>query len=196
MSRVAKKPIIIPQGVTVSLSEKEAVVKGAKSTLHIAIAACLHVTQNENKLIIAIRGEENAGTHAFPVEHKHQAVVIHKNADMIAGTTRALLNNAIVGVSHGFKIDLELIGVGYKVQLQGHKLNLTLGYSHPVTYDLPNGITAESPTQTEISLKGHDKCLLGQVAANIRALRPPEHYKGKGVRYKNEKIILKETKKK
>ncbi len=196
MSRVAKKPINIPQGVTVSLTEKEAVVKGAKATLHIAIAACLHVTQNENKLIIAIRGEESAGTHAFPVEHKHQALVVHKGADMIAGTTRALLNNAITGVSHGFKVDLELIGVGYKVQVQGNKLNLTLGFSHPVSYDLPTGVSVESPSQTEISLKGHDKCLLGQVAANIRALRPPEHYKGKGVRYKNEKIILKETKKK
>lgn len=196
MSRVAKKPIIIPHGVTVSLSHHEAIVKGAKASLHVAIAACLHVSQDDNKLIIAIRGEESAGTHAFPVEHKHQAIIVHKNADMIAGTTRALLNNAINGVNHGFKIDLELIGVGYKVAIQGHKLNLTLGYSHPVTYDLPHGVTAESPSQTEISLKGHDKNLLGQVAANIRALRPPEHYKGKGVRYKNEKIILKETKKK
>lgn len=196
MSRVAKKPINIPQGVTVSLSEHEAIVKGAKATLHIAIAACLHVSQNENKLIIAIRGEESAGTHAFPVEHKHQALADHKNADMIAGTTRALLNNAINGVSHGFKIDLELIGVGYKVQVQGNKLNLTLGYSHPVVFELPHGVTAESPSQTEISLKGFDKSMVGQVAANIRALRPPEHYKGKGVRYKNEKIILKETKKK
>lgn len=196
MSRVANKPIIIPQGVTVSLSAHEAVVKGAKATLHVAIATCLHVSQNENKLIIAIRGEESAGTHAFPVEHKHQAIIEHKNADMIAGTTRALLNNAINGVSQGFKIELELIGVGYKVQLQGHKLNLTLGFSHPVIFELPQGITAESPSQTEIALKGFDKGLLGQVAANIRALRPPEYYKGKGVRYKNEKIILKETKKK
>lgn len=196
MSRVAKKPIVIPHGVTVSLSQHEAVVKGAKASLHVVIDACLHVMQNEDKLIIAIKGEESAGTHAFPVEHKHQAIIMHKNADMIAGTTRALLNNAIIGVSHGFREDLELIGVGYKAQVQGHKLMLTLGYSHPVTFELPHGISVETPSVTEISLKGHDKGLLGQVAANIRALRKPEHYKGKGVRYKNEKIILKETKKK
>lgn len=204
MSRIAKKPIPIPKGVSVTISEHEVVVKGAKATIHVVIAPSLHISQHENVLIIAVKGEEkaketksNEDYHAHEHNHeKHQELVVHKKADMIAGTTRALINNAVHGVSQGFELKLELIGVGYRAQAQGKTLNLTLGFSHPVNFAIPEGVTAETPTQTEVVLKSFDKALLGQVAANIRALRPPEHYKGKGIRFVGEKIILKETKKK
>lgn len=197
MSRIAKKPIPIPKGVSVSITQHEVVVKGAKASLHIVISPALNISQHENTLIIAIKGEEqHKQEHKEEHHEKHQELAVHKKVDMIAGTTRALLNNAVHGVSHGFEIKLELLGVGFRAQAQGKILNLTLGYSHPVNFTLPDGITAETPSQTEILLKGFDKALLGQAAANIRALRPPEHYKGKGIRFAGEKIILKETKKK
>jgi large subunit ribosomal protein L6 len=177
MSRVAKYPVQIPAGVDVRLEDRSLAVKGKNGELSLALNPDVEIVHEAGALTFAPR--RNAA-----------------DADAIAGTTRALAQNMVVGVSQGFQRRLNLVGVGYRAALQGNKLNLTLGFSHPVEYVLPEGIAAEVPTQTEIVLKSADKQRLGQVAAEIRAFRPPEPYKGKGVRYADEQVHRKEAKKK
>lgn len=177
MSRVAKKPITIPAGVTVDLPAGSITVKGAKGTLNYNLPPVVGITHKENAL------------HVAPTDNL-------KTSNALAGALRAIVNNMVEGVSKGFEIKLELVGVGYRAQAQGNKLNLTLGFSHPVVYAVPQGITIETPSQTEVLIKGVDKQLVGKVASQIRAYRMPEPYKGKGVRFAGERIILKETKKK
>lgn len=178
MSRVAKKPIPLPAGVDATIANAMITIKGSKGTIQIVLHEAVQVEKDGNVLKVSLKQTQS------------------KLIDAVAGTTRALLNNMVHGVSHGFEQKLVLVGVGYRAQAQGHALNLSLGFSHPVKYEMPKGITVETPSQTEIVLKGIDKQLLGQVAAEIRAFRPPEPYKGKGVRYLNEVIQLKEGKKK
>jgi large subunit ribosomal protein L6 len=178
MSRVAKQPVPLPQGVTATISADLVTIKGAKGSLNLAIS---------NKHVKVV---QDAG--ALKIEKANDG----READMIAGSTRAHLANIVLGVSKGYERKLELVGVGYRAQAQGANLNLTLGFSHPVVYVAPAGITIETPTQTEILIKGTDVQRVGQVAADIRAFRTPEPYKGKGVRYSGEKIELKEAKKK
>jgi large subunit ribosomal protein L6 len=175
MSRVAKKPVDLPQGVTATISAANVTLKGAKGSLSLALADGVAVDQDKQTLHV------KAGTPA------------HLPA---AGSARAHLANMVVGVTKGFERKLELVGVGYRAAVQGKNLNLTLGFSHPVVYAVPEGITIETPSQTEILVKGTDLQKVGQVAAEIRGYRPPEPYKGKGVRYSGEKIELKEAKKK
>lgn len=177
MSRVAKNPIPIPAGVTITIASRDVNIKGSKGTLSYQVPALVLVIQEGSVLKISPEDKSTA-------------------ADARAGSVRAVLNNLVTGAAHGFERKLELLGVGYRAQVQGKKLNLTLGFSHPVAYDIPDGITIETPSQTEIIVKGLDKQLVGQVAAEIRSYRPPEPYKGKGVRYGGEKIKLKEVKKK
>jgi len=177
MSRVANNPIQVPAGVEVKIDGQAVTVKGAKGELAHDVHASVTIAQNDNVLTFAPR---NGG----------------KEANALAGTTRALLNNMIVGVSQGFEKKLTLVGVGYRAQAQGKMLNLSLGFSHPVEFEIPDGITIETPSQTEVVVKGVDKQKIGQVAANIRAFRPPEPYKGKGVRYSDEHVVRKEAKKK
>jgi large subunit ribosomal protein L6 len=178
MSRVAKKPVSVPSGVDVSIDGQVVKVKGAKGQMEHALSALVDVNKNDaNEVTVGVREES-------------------KDAWSMAGTTRAIINNLVTGVSDGFEKRLQLIGVGYRAQAQGKVLNLSLGFSHPVNYQLPEGITAETPSQTEIVVKGIDKQQVGQVAAEIRAFRPPEPYKGKGVRYVDEYVARKEAKKK
>ncbi|MBN2700806.1 MAG: 50S ribosomal protein L6 [Methylothermaceae bacterium] len=177
MSRIANKPITIPQGVEVKLQGQDLSVKGAKGNLSWRVHDSVEV-QIEDQ-VIRLQARLNA----------QQAVAM-------AGTMRALINNMVTGVSQGFERKLLLQGVGYRAQVQGKKLNLTLGFSHPVVYEAPDGITLETPSQTEIAVKGADKQKVGQVAAEIRAYRPPEPYKGKGIRYADEHVVRKEAKKK
>lgn len=177
MSRVAKNPIPIPAGVNITITDNDVTIKGNKGSLRHPLSPMVKVMQEGNSL--QVRPQESS-----------------TSADAQAGSTRAVLNNMVHGIAHGFERKLELMGVGYRAQVQGKKLNLTLGFSHPVVYDIPEGITIETPSQTEVVIKGLDKQLVGQVAAKIRNYRPPEPYKGKGVRYANEKINLKEVKKK
>ena len=177
MSRVANSPVNLPAGVEVKLDGGMISVKGGKSELKMPVSANVEVKQEDNVLTFAAKDSS-------------------KKARAMSGTTRALVNNMIVGVSEGFEKKLQLVGVGYRVQAQGSKLNLSLGFSHPVVYELPEGVTAETPSQTDIVLKSADKQLLGQAAAEIRAFRPPEPYKGKGVRYADEYVRRKEAKKK
>lgn len=177
MSRVAKAPVILPGGVEVKIDGQALTVKGGKGTMSWGVHEKVEVKQEDNSLVFA--GRSNA-----------------KQDWALAGTTRALVNNMVVGVSEGFEKKLELNGVGYRAKASGKTLNLTLGFSHPVDYDLPEGVSVETPSQTEIVLKGCDKQQLGQVAAEIRAFRPPEPYKGKGVRYADEYVRRKEAKKK
>jgi len=177
MSRVAKKPVVLPQGVTTTTDGQSVTVKGAKGALSVPLRAGLSVVQEGN----ALRVESAQGDN---------------ESRMHAGSLRAHIANFVEGVSKGYERKLELVGVGYRAQAQGKTLNLTLGFSHPVAYDAPEGITIETPSQTEIVIKGADKQRVGQVAADIRGFRPPEPYKGKGVRYSGERIELKETKKK
>jgi large subunit ribosomal protein L6 len=177
MSRVAKNPITLPAGVEVKIDGRRVTVKGGKGALEHNIHASVKVEQSDNVLTFVPRDGS-------------------KNADALAGTTRALLNNMVTGVSQGFEKKLQLVGVGYRAQAQGQKLNLTLGFSHPVDYPVPEGITVETPSQTDIVIRGVDKQRVGQVAAEIRAYRPPEPYKGKGVKYADETIVRKEAKKK
>jgi large subunit ribosomal protein L6 len=177
MSRVAKNPVQLPSGVEVKLDGKTLNVKGSKGELSMVVHDMVDVAQEDNTLKFSANSED-------------------KSADAMAGTMRALANNLVTGVSHGFEKKLELVGVGYRAQAKGKVLNLTLGFSHPVDYDVPEGITIETPSQTEIVVKGADKQQVGQVAAKIRAYRPPEPYKGKGVRYADEHIVRKEAKKK
>lgn len=177
MSRVAKNPVAIPAGVTVTLNNMLLVIKGTKGQLETNVAALVSITQQDNAV------------HVAPANDSIEA-------DALAGTTRAVINNMVHGVTQGFEKKLELVGVGYRAQMQGTNLNLTLGFSHPVVFSVPAGIQITTPSQTEILIHGASKHLVGQVAANIRAYRPPECYKGKGVRYSGEVIELKETKKK
>ena len=177
MSRVAKNPVQLPSGVDVIIKGQNLTVKGGKGTLDLVINSNVLVTQEENVLTFAPR---DGG----------------KQSQALTGTTRALVNNMVTGVSTGFERKLQLVGVGYRAKAAGNVLNLSLGLSHPVDYEVPNGISVETPTQTEIVLKSSDKQLLGQVAADIRAFRPPAPYKGKGVRYSDETVLRKEAKKK
>jgi len=177
MSRVAKNPVVVPSGVEVALNAGEISVKGPLGTLKQALSIDVSVVREGDSLLCKAQNDS-----------------IKANA--MSGTIRALLANMVQGVSKGFERKLTLVGVGYRAQAAGDTLNLTLGFSHPVAYKMPAGIKVETPTQTEIVLKGSDKQRVGQVAAEIRAFREPEPYKGKGVRYSDEVVILKETKKK
>ena len=177
MSRIAKAPIELPAGVDVSIAGQDVTVKGKNGTLSISLNNAVAVNQAENVLTFEPREGASDGWAQ-------------------AGTARAIVNNMVTGVASGFEKRLTLIGVGYRAQVQGSSVNLSLGFSHPVVYNLPQGVTAEAPSQTEIVLKSADRQLLGQVAAEIRALRPPEPYKGKGVRYSDEYVRRKEAKKK
>ena len=175
MSRIAKKPVEIPSGSEVSINGKTVSAKGPKGNITLQLHETVNIAQEGNKL---------------------QLSATDASAVAMTGTMRSLVNNMIIGVSQGFEKKLELIGVGYRAQAQGKVLNLTLGFSHPVNYQIPEGITIETPSQTEIFVRGVDKQKVGQVSAEIRAYRPPEPYKGKGVRYSNEYVIRKEAKKK
>ncbi|GAB3269053.1 50S ribosomal protein L6 [Chitinimonas naiadis] len=177
MSRVAKNPIALPSGVEVKMAGGEIVVKGPLGT-----------ASRPLDVAVEIAVENNALTFKAADESKHSRAM--------SGTMRALLNNMVIGVSKGFERKLNLVGVGYRAAAQGESLNLTLGFSHPVSHKMPAGVKVETPSQTEIILKGVDKQQVGQVAAEIRAYRAPEPYKGKGVRYSDEVVVLKETKKK
>ncbi len=177
MSRVGKMPVTVPAGVDVSIKEDQISVKGTGGALLLAQNALVNVVIDAGKLTFTPANES-------------------REANAMSGTMRQLVNNMVVGVSKGFEKKLSLIGVGYKAQAQGSRLNLTVGYSHPVNKDMPEGITVATATPTEIVIKGADRQRVGQVAAEIRAIRPPEPYKGKGIRYSDEKITIKETKKK
>jgi large subunit ribosomal protein L6 len=177
MSRIANKPVEIPSGVEVNISGSSITVKGKNGNLAMVVNERVEVQQDDSGMRFV--GKEGVD-----------------GSIAMAGTMRSLANNMVVGVSQGFEKKLELVGVGYRAQAQGNKLNLTLGFSHPVVYDVPEGITVETPSQTEIVVKGADKQKVGQVSADIRGYRPPEPYKGKGVRYSDERVIRKEAKKK
>ena len=177
MSRVGKLPVNVPAGVDVSIKEDQISVKGSGGTLSLAQNVLVKVSNSEGKLTFA------------PINESREA-------DAMSGTFRQLVNNMVVGVSKGFEKKLSLVGVGYKASAAGNKLNLAVGFSHPVNIEMPAGITVATPTPTEILIKGADRQRVGQVAAEIRAIRPPEPYKGKGIRYADEKITIKETKKK
>ncbi len=176
MSRIANSPVEVPAGVEVKLEAQDISVKGGKGSMALAIHQNVEVKQEENVL-------------------KFSAKDSSKKSVALAGTTRALVNNMVFGVSTGFERKLILNGVGYRTKVSGKTLNLVLGFSHDVNYELPEGVTAETPSQTEIVLKSADKQLLGQVASEIRAFRPPEPYKGKGVRYSDEHVVRKQAKK-
>jgi large subunit ribosomal protein L6 len=177
MSRVAKNPVAIPAGVEVKFNATDVTVKGSLGTLSTPLCGDVEVKLDNNELTFAAKNDS-------------------KFARSMSGTLRALLNNMVTGVSKGFEKKLQLVGVGYRAQAAGDTLNLSLGFSHPVAHKMPEGITVATPTQTEILIKGANKQLVGQVAAEIRAYRSPEPYKGKGVRYADEVVVLKETKKK
>jgi large subunit ribosomal protein L6 len=177
MSRVANNPVLVPSGVEITLSGQDLSVKGSKGVMSFGVHNSVIIKQGEGELTFAARNGDN-GSRAM------------------AGTMRAVVQNMVTGVSSGFERRLELQGVGYRAQAQGSKLTLQLGFSHPVEYDLPEGIEAQTPTQTEIVISGIDKQRVGQVCAEIRAFRPPEPYKGKGVRYQGEYVRRKEAKKK
>ena len=177
MSRIGKMPVAVPVGVDVVFNNGQISVKGSGGSLLLTQNALVKVTNDAGKLSFQPANES-------------------REANAMSGTMRQLVNNMVLGVTKGFEKKLSLIGVGYKAQAQGAKLNLTVGYSHPVNKDMPEGITVATPTPTEIVIKGADRQRVGQVAAEIRAIRPPEPYKGKGIRYSDEKITIKETKKK
>jgi large subunit ribosomal protein L6 len=177
MSRIANSPVSIPKGVEITLNGQEVTVKGSKGNLAMTLHDLVGISQEEDRLQL-------------------KAVEVSKKSVALAGTFRSLVNNMVVGVSSGFQKELQLQGVGYRAQAQGKKLNLSLGFSHPVVYEVPEGIDIETPTQTQVIVKGIDKQLVGQVSADIRAYRPPEPYKGKGVRYLDEYVKRKEAKKK
>jgi large subunit ribosomal protein L6 len=176
MSRVAKNPVVLPQGVTATVAPGQVTIKGAKGSLSLPLANDITVSEKDKSLQVAFGTSDGAR--------------------MRAGSVRAHLANMVNGVTKGYEKKLELVGVGFRAAVQGKALNLTLGFSHPVVFAIPEGITIEAPTQTEIVIKGVDKQRVGQVAAEIRDIRPPEPYKGKGVKYADEKITLKEGKKK
>ena len=177
MSRIANSPVEIPSGVEIKLNGDQVSAKGKNGELSLTLNPLVSIKQEENSLVFGTT--ENS-----------------KKAVAMSGTFRALVNNLVVGVTQGFEKKLTLLGVGYRVKASGNKLDLTLGFSHPVVYQLPKGVSAETPSQTEVVLKSADKQLLGQVAAEVRAFRPPEPYKGKGVRYADEYVKIKEAKKK
>ena len=177
MSRVGKSPVAVPQGVDVAVKDDQISVKGKGGTLSLTQNALVKVSNEGGKLTFAAADES-------------------REANAMSGTMRQLVNNMVLGVTNGFEKKLALVGVGYKAAAQGNKLNLTVGYSHPVNIEMPAGITVATPLPTEIVVKGADRQRVGQLAAEIRAVRPPEPYKGKGIRYADEKIVIKETKKK
>ncbi|MEY8688587.1 MAG: 50S ribosomal protein L6 [Leptothrix sp. (in: b-proteobacteria)] len=177
MSRVGKMPVVLPQGVDVAISDAQISVKGSLGTLVRASSSLVKVQNDAGKLSFT------------PLDDSAQA-------DAMSGTMRALVANMVNGVSKGFEKKLNLVGVGFRAQAAGQKLNLQIGFSHPVVKEMPVGIKVECPTQTEILIKGADRQVVGQLAAEVRAFRPPEPYKGKGIRYSDEKVTLKETKKK
>jgi large subunit ribosomal protein L6 len=177
MSRVANKPVPVPAAVEITEDGQQLSIKGPKGTLQHHIHSLVEVVREDGELSFKPRDDSKA-------------------ANALAGTTRSVINNLVMGVTDGFEKKLELVGVGYRAQAKGKVLNLSLGFSHPVEYELPEGVTAETPSQTEIVVKGSDKQRVGQVAAEIRAFRPPEPYKGKGVRYADEVVVRKEAKKK
>jgi len=177
MSRVGKSPITLPKGVETTIAAGSITVKGPLGSLTQPLVDTITVSLEGDTLKVVPVGES-------------------RNADAMSGTVRALVNNMVTGVTKGFEKKLNLVGVGYRAQAQGDKLNLSLGFSHPVVHMMPKGVKCETPIQTEILIKGIDKQQVGQVAAEVRAYRPPEPYKGKGVRYSNERVIIKETKKK
>lgn len=177
MSRIANSPVEIPAGVEIKLSDDQIIAKGKNGELSLKLNSLVAIKQEENSLLFSAAEEG-------------------KDAVAMAGTFRALVNNLVIGVTEGFEKKLTLLGVGYRAKASGNKLDLTLGFSHPVVYELPKGVSAETPSQTEVVLKSADKQLLGQVAAEVRAFRPPEPYKGKGVRYADEYVRIKEAKKK
>ena len=177
MSRVGKLPVAVPAGVDVSIKDDQISVKGTGGALQLKLNPLVSVANNAGQLSFSPANDS-------------------READAMSGTMRQLVNNMVVGVTKGFEKKLSLVGVGYKAQAAGAKLNLAVGYSHPVNFDMPAGITVATPTPTEILIKGADRQRVGQIAAEIRAVRPPEPYKGKGIRYADEKITIKETKKK
>lgn len=177
MSRVGKMPIAVPQGVDVKITAEAVTVKGSLGTLSLAQNPLVNVTNDAGVLKVAPANESAA-------------------ANAMSGTIRALLANNVNGVTKGFEKKLSLVGVGFRAQAAGQKLNLQIGFSHPVVKDMPEGIKVETPSQTEIVIKGTDRQVVGQIAAEVRAFRPPEPYKGKGIRYVDERVVLKETKKK
>ncbi len=177
MSRVGKMPVSVPQGVDVAIKNDQINVKGALGTLALMQNSLVTISNDAGKLTFAPANDS-------------------REANAMSGTMRQLVNNMVTGVTKGFEKKLSLVGVGYKAQAQGAKLNLTVGYSHPVVMDMPAGITVATPTPTEVVIKGSDRQRVGQIAAEVRAVRPPEPYKGKGIRYSDEKITIKETKEK
>lgn len=177
MSRIANSPVELPKGVEAKLSDTEISVKGSKGNLQLPLHELVGVSQNGETLQVSAKKES-------------------RDAKALAGTFRSIINNMVIGVSQGFEKKLELQGVGYRAKASGKSVNLTVGYSHPIDYKLPEGVTAETPSQTEIVISGADKQLVGQVAAEIRDFRPPEPYKGKGIRYVDERVFRKEAKKK
>ncbi|HWM28412.1 MAG TPA: 50S ribosomal protein L6 [Woeseiaceae bacterium] len=177
MSRVAKNPVVLPAGIEFSQTGTTVTLKGKKGALSLDLNSEVQVAQDGNELTVKRRSNS-------------------RFASAVSGTTRALLANMVRGVSDGFEKKLELVGVGYRAQAQGKKLNLTLGFSHPIVFNVPEGISIETPSQTEVIIRGTDKQQVGHVAAEIRGFRPPEPYKGKGVRYSDERVIIKEAKKK
>lgn len=177
MSRIAKEPVVVPQGVEVAIDGQKVTIKSKSGEMSLNVHPLVSVTLDNGALKVAVKDES-------------------KEANMQSGTTRALLNNYVVGLDKGFVKTMKLVGVGYRAAVKGNVLNLVLGYSHPIDFELPKGVTAEVPSQTEVVLKSFDKALLGQVAAKVRAFRAPEPYKGKGVRYADEVIHIKEAKKK
>lgn len=181
MSRIAKTPINVPAGVEVTIDNDTVIAKGPKGELSFAVYSGIEVVQNDRVIEVHVVGKKE----------KNRAKLI-----AMSGTTRAMINNLVNGVLTGFEKKLTVIGIGYRVQAQGNKINLSLGFSHPVVYQLPDGVTAQTPSQTEIILQGVDKQVVGQAAAEIRNYRPPEPYKGKGVRYADEHVVRKQAKKK
>ena len=177
MSRIAKKPVELVSGVEINISGQTITAKGKQGNLSMELRETVSVKQDDNVLLFTPNDDS-------------------KSTMAMTGTMRSLVNNMVVGVTEGFTKQLQLIGVGYRAQMQGNVLDLSLGFSHPVKYAIPEGITIETPSQTEINVKGADKQKVGQVCAEIRAYRPPEPYKGKGVRYSDERVIRKEAKKK
>ena len=177
MSRIGKQPVAIPAGVEVAVKDELINVKGTLGAMALAINPLVKVENKDGSLSFAPTNDS-------------------REANAMSGTMRQLVNNMVNGVSKGFEKKLSLLGVGYKAQAQGAKLNLTVGYSHPVVIDMPAGIKVETPTPTEILIKGADRQRVGQIASEVRAVRPPEPYKGKGIRYADEKVVIKETKKK
>jgi len=175
MSRIANQPVELPSGVEIKVNGQNIRAKGAKGEMELVLHPSVKLVQEDTTL--SVKAD-------------------NKNAVAMAGTMRSLLNNLVIGVSQGFERKLELVGVGYRAQAKGKVLNLALGFSHPVEYAVPEGITIDTPSQTEVVIKGYDKQKVGQVAAEIRAYRPPEPYKGKGVKYSDERVIRKEAKKK